>query len=518
MIPTDFYIGYLHKNMNSKSNKSHKVQRRKVKPRIQRKTSRMSASRLRKNQGTTTPKATIDLFKQKDSKKDRIYLDANGTTPMCSDAIKSLHAWANCGNPSSSSYSGKEAKRLLDLAIDNICKHCGVSRRTYTVLFTPSASASNSQILQATSKAYKNIVGTIPHIITSSIEHKSLLNCAKHLEENKDIELTLIDPDIYGRINPQDVEAAIKSKKTALISIMAVNNEIGSKNDIVAIGEVAKKHNIAFHCDAVQLFGKERINVVKTNMDAMSASFHKFYGPKGLGLLILSNNLINGYKLKTCPIIFGTQQQGLLGGTENPAIIASGLSALKSTFQNRKEKNATLKKKTQYILNRLSVHLPLGDYKNYTDRHEYDPLPDDVYVAPLQAKKSHELVVLGPPRERKQDAGNTLLLSIVKNKGSAFCNQKLKNALRDAGVIISIGSACNTGDNTASHVIDAIGAPPEIKRGIVRISLNDYTTESELNKFIQIFIKCIDKQIPGVNRPRQITTPKKPRPVAKRTK
>ena len=436
---------------------------------------------------------------------------------MCSDAIKSLRAWANCGNPSSSSYSGKEAKRLLDHAIDNICKHCNVSQRTYTVLFTPSASAANSQILQATSKAYKNIVGTIPHIITSSIEHKSLLNCAKYLEKNKEIELTLINPDIYGRINPKDVEAAIIPKKTALISIMAVNNELGSKNDIVTIGEVAKRHNVAFHCDAVQLFGKERINIVKTNIDAMSASFHKFYGPKGLGLLILSNNLVNGYKLKTCPIIFGTQQQGLLGGTENPAIIASGLAALKSTFKNRKEKNTLLRKKTQYILDRLSIYLPLGDYKNYTDKHEYDPLPDDVYVMPLQAKKSYELIVLGPPRERRQDAGNTLLLSIVKNKGSAFCNQKLKNALGDAGVIISIGSACNTSDDTASHVVDAIGAPPEIKRGIVRISLNDYTTESELDKFIQKFIKCIDKQIPGINRPRQVTV-KKIRRTAKQRK
>jgi len=298
-------------------------------------TFRKKTSKKRKKT-ISSPRSSINLFKQKDLKKDKIYLDANGTTPMCSDAFNALKAWANCGNPSSGSYAGIEAKELLELAINRICKHCGISRKAYTVLFTPSASASNSQILQATANAYNSIMQKKPHMITSSIEHKSLLNCVEHLQEN-DINLTVIEPDIYGRINPDDIEQAIEPE-TALISIMAVNNELGSKNDIRAIGKIAKKYNIAFHCDAVQLFGKEKMHMSRLGIDALSASFHKFYGPKGIGLLIISNNLIDGYQLKKCPIIFGTQQQGLLGGTENVPLIASGIAALESTFIDRQEK------------------------------------------------------------------------------------------------------------------------------------------------------------------------------------
>jgi len=452
-----------------------------------------SISRAKKS---TSP--SINLFKQNDQKKDKIYLDANATTPMCSDALKSLKAWANCGNPSSESYAGIEAKELLEMVITKICKHCGISRKAYTVLFTPSASASNSQILQATSRAYKSIMKEKPHFITSSIEHKSLLNCINHLHEQDDIDLTFIEPDIYGRINPVDIERAIKPKKTALISIMAVNNELGSKNDIRAIGNIAKKYNIIFHCDAVQLFGKEKICMSRLGIDALSASFHKFYGPKGLGLLILSNNLIRGYQLKKCPIIFGTQQQGLLGGTENVALIASGLAALESTFKKRKEKNAHLMKLTDYIINTLGSHIPVGDYRNYVDRDSYEGNATKIDTI----KRPYELILLGPPRG-KDHSPNTLLLSIVKHKGPMFCNRTLKKALFDHNVIVSIGSACNTNNNKTSHVINAISAPDKIKKGIVRISLNDYNTKVEIDEFIKIFLKCIGKQIPGVDKPRQ---------------
>ena len=467
---------------------------------------RSSIKKQSKSPHKSISQSRVDLFKQRDQKKDKIYLDANGTTPLCNDANASLRAWANCGNPSSSSNSGKEAKKLLEQSAKDICKHCGISSQLYTVLFTPSATESNSQILRSTTEAYRNIVKKTPHIITSSIEHKSILKCVNYLHDRGDIELTLIDPDIYGRINPLDIEHAIKPRKTVLISIMAVNNEIGSKNDIKTIGEIAKKHNIAFHCDAVQLFGKEKINLSKTNIDALSASFHKFYGPKGLGLLILSNKLIDGYQLKKCPIIFGTQQGGLLGGTENPALIASGISALKSTFDKRKEKNQELKRKTNYILDKLSIYLHIGDYKNYVDGDAYDKPSDEIYSPPILPKKTYELVLLGPSRLlRDQSSVNTLLLSIIKNKGSNFCNHKLKKILYELGVIISIGSACNTSDSAASHVINAIKAPDVIKRGIIRISLNDYTTNEKIDKFIQIFIKCIGKQIQGVDRPRQFS-------------
>lgn len=451
---------------------------------------------IKKRKPVKKTRNTVNLYKQQLNKKDKIYLDYNATTPMCKEALKALTAWASCGNPSSSSNAGKEAKLLLNFAISEICKHCYTSTNKYTILFTGSASASNSQIIQSTVASYKNLLNRMPHIITSSIEHKSLLKCVECLKQRGELEVTFIEPDIYGIINPDIIEKSIKNN-TALISIMAVNNELGSKNDIFSISKIAKKHNIPFHCDAVQLFGKERLNLPKLFIDAISVSFHKFYGPKGLGLLILSNNFIDGYHLKDSPIVYGTQQQGLLGGTEDVPRIASGLAALKHTFKDRSVKNKKLSNITQHIINTISEKIPLGKYENYLESDNKD---SDIIL------NAYEMVILGPPRHMKHKySPNTLLISIVKNKGNDFCNQKLKKSLLDNNVIISIGSACNTTDKMASHVIQAIKAPVKIRKGIIRISVGDYNTMTEIDKFINIFINCVGEQIPHILTPKQIT-------------
>ncbi len=477
--------------------KSQRSQSKKTPKRRSRSKSAKSKNKSSRHAPKKAKEKKVNIFKQL-TKKDKIYLDTNATTPMCKEAIKALEAWASCGNPSSSSNSGKEAKKIIEHAITEICKHCHISPKSYTVLFTPSASASNSQILQSTSQAYKQVMGRKPHIITSSIEHKSLLSCVEALRDRDEIELSCISPDIYGRINPTDVEKKIKPN-TSLISIMAVNNEIGSKNDIMQISNICKKHNIPFHTDAVQIFGKERINLGKMGIDAISVSFHKFYGPKGLGLLILSNNLIEGYQLQSYPIIYGTQQQGLLGGTENVALITSGLAALKYTFINRGDKNKKLSSYIQYIIEKLSEHIPIGDYRNYVEGHAYDESDQKSQV--LTEKKPYELVIMGPP-SKPHRVCNTLLISIVSNK-TKFCNQKLVKCLLENNVIVSIGSACNTENKNASHVLQAINAPDKIKSGIIRISVGDFNNMSQIKQFIDIFLKCVAKQIPNIVVPHQ---------------
>ncbi len=492
--------------MNKSKVKSSSKKTRKSPARKSKIKSRSKSRSKSKHKKPVKQRNDINLFKQRDGHKDKLYLDINATTPMCKAALNAISAWVDHGNPSSSSNAGMEAKKLITHAIAEICKHCSISPKKYKVLFTPSATAANNQILKSTAIAYKNMTQNTPHIITSSIEHKSLLRCAKALENNKDIELTVIDPDIYGRIDPRLIEAAIKPN-TALISIMAVNNEMGSKNDIKTIGEISAKRNVAFHSDVVQLFGKERIPMAKLNIDAISVSFHKFYGPKGIGLLIMSNDLITGYGLDKCPLIFGSQQGGLLGGTENVSLIASGVAALKSTFNQRTDKNKKITQIMTTLIDGLSQHLPFGNIHNYITGLPYDETKEDA-IFPMN---NYEFVIIGPPfKQKNHRVTNTLLISIVNNK-STFCNIKLKKCLLDKNIIISIGSACNTDNKSASHVLNAIKAPDVIKSGIIRISIGDFTTARDISQFVSEFIQCIGKQIPHILAPRQKPRQSKPR-------
>jgi cysteine desulfurase len=412
-----------------------------------------------------------------------IYFDHNATTLICEPAKKAHTDWLGCYNASSDSKLAKPAKQLMEKVSDYILDHCNVSSATHTVIFTSGATESNCLIIRSTVKAYRKKLleknsTLIPHIITSETEHHSILECLKDLVLSGDIEVTYIKPTIFGNIVAVDVNKEIKSN-TCLITIMFANNEIPIINTINEIGEYAHKMNIPIHSDCVQVFGKYKIDMNKNNIDALSASAHKFYGPKGIGILLLNNKLIEGYGLTG--EINGSQQYGLRGGTENIPGIASMAAALKFAFTNRKKKNEKLLKLRNHLLEGLRKYFTFGDYSNY--------LIESKKIEPL------ELVSLGPP-EKKQAfiLPNTVLLSIAKNKGKPFCNILLKQALDAKNCIVSIGSACLTKHDKASHVLTAIGAPPVIKRGVIRISFGDSNSIQEVDKFISILKECIEKQ------------------------
>jgi len=235
------------------------------------------------------------------------------------------------------------------------------------------------------------------------------------------------------------------------------------------------------HSDCVQIFGKYKINIKRDNIDALSASAHKFYGPKGVGLLIVANTLIDGYGLTG--EINGSQQKGLRGGTENVAGIASMLVALKHSFTRRKDKNEKLYKMRLRVLERLAKHFEFNEFANY------------VYNDQDQEKKDLELVSLGPPEDKRGFIlPNTVLLSICKNRGRPFCNVDLKRYLDKRGYVVSVGSACSTSSAKASHVLNSIGATPVIKRGVIRISFGDQNTMNEVNKFASELVKAIKSQ------------------------
>lgn len=413
-----------------------------------------------------------------------VYFDNNATTLICQPAKKVHTEWLSCYNASSDSKIAKPAKALLEKAQDVILAHCGVSSATHTALFTSGATESNCLIIKSCVKAYKKKLiekgsELKPHVIASELEHHSIRECLADLEESGDIEVTLVEPTIYGNVLADDVEKSIRPN-TCLITVMFANNEVPVINNIEDIGAIAHKHRIPLHSDCVQIFGKYKIDVKKNNIDALSASAHKFYGPKGVGVLIIDNNLIEGYGLTA--EIHGSQQHGLRGGTENIAGIASMMVALKTAFQNRKSKNQKLFKLRDTLLSKLAKVYKIANYSDYLDDSKTD-------------KEDIELISLGPPEDKKGFIlPNTALLSIAKNRGKPFCNVELKKFLDSKNFVVSIGSACLTKSDKASHVLTAIGAPPVIKRGVIRISFGDNNTIEEINKFVKALQQAIDKQ------------------------
>jgi cysteine desulfurase len=228
----------------------------------------------------------------------------------------------------------------------------------------------------------------------------------------------------------------------------------------------------------VQTFGKYKVNLPKSNIDAISASFHKLHGPAGCGLLVINNDLLVGYGMESQ--IGGTQQGGFRGGTENVAAIAASIVAMKQAFTKRADKNKKMMAMKKSIIKSLASHHPFGDYRDY--------------VSGVEPAHPVEFVVLGQTDDSRA-LPNTLLLAVAKTGEKSFCNVRLKKDMGKEGVIISVGSACNTSSDKASHVLESIKAPPIIKHGVVRISLSDTTTNTDISQFIKIFIAAVTRQL-----------------------
>ncbi len=254
-----------------------------------------------------------------------VYLDNNGTTPICQESLDALTKWATSArNPSTSSKTADKTKAMIKESKDDLLRLCGCStsdrsQDAYTVIYTSGATESNCLIIRSAVCAYRRLQKVKPSVIVSAIEHESIISCCKSLEEDNLADIVYIMPNIEGTIPIYSIEGAIR-KDTCLISVMFANNELGTINNIREIGALAHKHNIPFHTDAVQGFGKYQIDLPRNNIDAMSASYHKFNGPMGFGILIIRYEFLNGYELHGQ--INGTLQGHLRGGTENVPAIA----------------------------------------------------------------------------------------------------------------------------------------------------------------------------------------------------
>lgn len=414
-----------------------------------------------------------------------IYLDNNATTIVPPNVIRTIVNWINKGNPSADYASAGECKKMMKEFREYLASRCKFInyepdtkykpsdlKKVYHIVFTSGASESNNYLLRSVVKSYRfHKKGVIPHIITSAIEHKSIINCAQDLVSMNQIELTIINPDNFGFIDPEDVRKAIRPN-TCLISIMSANNETGAINNIKKIGEIAHASQVPFHTDAVQTFGKFLISPVEFNVDAFSVSFHKLHGDKGVGLLVIRKQFVDGYKL--LPEICGSQNCGLRGGTENISGIAGAYEATKLSWANRVEKNNTMLSIKKRMIELMIKKVPSQTYREYLE----SPLKTPIQLVFLSTTEKTYLP-------------NTLLLSVVKRTKPDMCNIDLKKQLEANGVIVSIGSACNTSSSKASHVLSSMGVDMLIRRGTIRISLGDENRLEEADSFVNILVKIL---------------------------
>ncbi|MEG1870710.1 MAG: aminotransferase class V-fold PLP-dependent enzyme, partial [Peptostreptococcaceae bacterium] len=334
-------------------------------------------------------------------------------------------------------------KCALDKARTQVANLIGA--KPNEIYFTAGGTESDNWALEGVAFANK---AKGNHIITSKIEHHGILHTCEYLEKHHGFEVTYLDVDAQGRVKLDELEAAIK-ENTILISIMFANNEIGTVQPIKEIGEIAKAHKVLFHTDAVQASGNIFIDVKELNVDLMSMSSHKIYGPKGIGALYIKQ----GTKLHTF-VHGGAQERRRRAGTENiPAIVGYGKAAemAKENMQN-------------HIDNLISLRIRLID--GILDAIPYTRLNGSMeYRLPGNVNFSFEFI---------EGEGILLMLDML-------------------GIAASSGSACTSGSLDASHVLMAIGLPHEIAHGSLRLSIGDFTTKEDIDYIIEKLPAVIER-------------------------
>ena len=377
--------------------------------------------------------------------KQSYYFDYNATTPIDGDVYKEMIPYLTdyYGNPSSSYYIGRQTKDKIERTRYEISQYFNM--KPEGVYFTSSGSEADNMILKGISVANKD---KGKHIITTKIEHSAILNTCEFLEK-QGYDITYLDVTPEGVIDIKELENAIR-EDTILISIMYVNNEIGTIEPIKEIAEIAHKHNIIFHTDAVQAIGEIRSNVEEMGIDCMSISGHKIYAPKGIGMAYIKPGI------KFEPLIHGGMQEfHSRGGTENIAnIVALGkaIKILDEIIDTNEEKMKELQESTLKKINSI-----LSGY-------------DYILNGGFENRASNNISI-----SFKDIDGESLLL-----------------ALDLEGIYLSSGSACHSDLTEPSHVLKAIGVPEEYANGTLRISFGKYTTKKDIDFLISKIKEKID--------------------------
>lgn len=373
-----------------------------------------------------------------------VYLDNAATTKIDSSVLSDM---VDCyknqfGNASSIYKIGRDARACVENSREVIAKI--LNAKPEEIYFTSGGSEADNMAVKGIAHAYKN---KGKHIITSKIEHPAVLETCKALEK-EGFSVTYLNVDSNGIVDLEELKSAIRPD-TILISIMFANNEIGTIEPIKEIGKVAKEHNVIFHTDAVQAVGTLKIDVKDLNIDAMSLSGHKFYGPKGIGALYLRQGIIID-KL----ICGGHQEKNRRAGTENVPAMVGMAKAMELAYADLEENEKRIK-----------------ELRDYYEESIIEKIP---YIK-LNGDKNNRLL-----------GTSNISFRFIEGEG-LLLNLDLK------GICASSGSACTSGSLDPSHVLLAIGLSHEVAHGSLRISIGRNNTKDEIDYLIDSLVEIVER-------------------------
>ena len=373
-----------------------------------------------------------------------IFLDYASTTPVDPAVVEAMRPYfcEEFGNPSSPHAFGQKARKAVEDARAILARSIGA--KPEEIVFTSGATESNNHALFGVAHALKDRGN---HIIVSKTDHHSVIRPAEELK-GQGFDVTFLDVDAYGRVDPDDVRKAI-TPKTILIAVMHASNEVGTIQPVSVIGRIAREHNVYFLVDAVQTVGHIPVHVEDACCDLLSMSGHKFYGPKGVGALYIRKGT------KVSPYLLGgDQERGQRASTQNvPGIVGMGHALLLCQEQMREEAKIQTALRDQLIKN-IMVNIP-GVFLN---GYPTERLPNNVHFS------------------FKDIDGESLLMSLDMN---GFC--------------ASMGSACTSGALTPSHVLKAMGSSDALAFGSLRVTVGRWTTREDIEAFCAQLQKSVEQ-------------------------
>lgn len=387
------------------------------------------------------------------AKPSIIYLDHAATTPLDPRVLEAMRPYLeeHYGNPSSVHQLGRQARVAIEESRERIAALIGAEPAE--IVFTSGGTESDNLALWGV------LHGTQQHLITSLAEHEAVLRTAKAYErvassDRKGAAVTYLQPGPHGAVTATQVADAITAE-TGLVSIMHTNNELGTYSPVRAIAEVCHQRGVLLHCDAVQAVGLLPVRVDELGVDLLSASAHKFYGPKGIGFLYVRR----GVELE--PLLYGgKQEQGRRAGTENVAAIVGMARALELAIEEQEARLRHLEQLRRRLIHRLEKAL------------------DNAFV-------------LNSPRDPSQAAPHIVNIAFPPQNGVPVDGEMLLLNLDLEGVCVSSGSACTSGAVEPSHVLEAIGLSRQTARAAVRFSMGWKNTEAEIDRAVEILAAVI---------------------------